>query len=56
MKSEVQRAARFVGFMFVGVGVVGVVASIRHGLNTLAVLVGVLGVVLLIWSWLSRPV
>ena len=55
MRDEVRRAAVFLGLMFVAVGALGVVASLRHGLNGLGVIVGLFGGVLLLAAHVSRP-
>ena len=51
MKRELQRAAVFVGLMFVAVGVLGTLATVGHGLNALAAMVGLLGAAMAAWGY-----
>jgi hypothetical protein len=44
----------FVGLMLMGVAVVGVLASLRHGLNGLAGMVGVLGLAMFVTARIMR--
>jgi hypothetical protein len=48
VKDELQKALTYMGVMFVAVGLLGIIAGLRHGINGLAVLVGVFGIAMFV--------